>query len=244
MFKNSHCERSARRQRTKAFTLAEVLITLGIIGIVAAMTMPAVITKYHQKVTITQLKKAYSTLSQVMISAFPDGDFSQTEIRDSNTVQMKNWFLTNIKPYMKITKYCIDRAGCWNDGTYMLSGSKYAWDQGNIGMGYNVITFITSDGYFVNIDAFTENSYGRFGFNNDGQHYLIFFVDVNGAKRPNIVGKDVYVFAFAKDRGFITPGRDLEDSAVDSNCSNNGTGLYCTEKIIRSGWQTNKVNFW
>lgn len=48
----------------KGFTLAEVLITLGIIGIVAAMTLPTIVHKYKEIQRITQLKKAYSTLSQ------------------------------------------------------------------------------------------------------------------------------------------------------------------------------------
>lgn len=225
-----------------AFTLAEVLITLGIIGIVAAMTLPAVITKYHKKVTITQLKKAYSTLSQVMLMAFPDRDFSQIEIIDHNNTQLKIWFLTSIKPHMKITKYCIDSTGCWNDGTNMLNGTKWAWDQGNKGMGVNIVTFVTSDGYLVNLDVFSPGT--KFGFENGGQAYIMFFVDVNGARRPNIVGKDVYAFVFSPNRGFITPGKDLEDSAVDANCDKSQSGLYCTEQIIRSGWQTSKVNSW
>ena len=41
-----------------AFTLAEVLITLGIIGVVAALTIPTLIQKYEKQVYITQLKKA------------------------------------------------------------------------------------------------------------------------------------------------------------------------------------------
>ena len=47
-----------------AFTLAEVLITLGIIGIVAAMTIPNLITKHQQKVTVTKLEKAISYINQ------------------------------------------------------------------------------------------------------------------------------------------------------------------------------------
>ena len=47
-----------------AFTLAEVLITLGIIGIVAAMTMPSLIQKYQEQVTVTKVKKFYSEFSQ------------------------------------------------------------------------------------------------------------------------------------------------------------------------------------
>lgn len=48
----------------KAFTLAEILITLGIIGVVAAMTMPVLIENYKKKQTVTQLKKIYSALQQ------------------------------------------------------------------------------------------------------------------------------------------------------------------------------------
>lgn len=45
------------------FTLAEVLITLGIIGVVAAMTMPSLIASHKEKETVSKLKKVYSTLS-------------------------------------------------------------------------------------------------------------------------------------------------------------------------------------
>ena len=44
----------------KGFTLAEILITLGVIGIVAAMTIPGLITKYQQKQTVIQLKKVFN----------------------------------------------------------------------------------------------------------------------------------------------------------------------------------------
>ncbi len=46
------------------FTLAEVLITLGVIGLVAALTMPSLIAHYQKKVLVTQIKKAYSTLNE------------------------------------------------------------------------------------------------------------------------------------------------------------------------------------
>ena len=46
------------------FTLAEVLITLGVIGIVAALTMPALIANYQKKVLETRIKKFYSVLNQ------------------------------------------------------------------------------------------------------------------------------------------------------------------------------------
>ena len=54
------------RQWRNAFTLAEVLITLGIIGIVAALTMPILMQNYNKKVTETRLKKFYSTMNQTV----------------------------------------------------------------------------------------------------------------------------------------------------------------------------------
>lgn len=49
--------------RKSAFTLAEVLITLGIIGVVAAMTIPTLMNSTNSKETVTSLKKVFSTLS-------------------------------------------------------------------------------------------------------------------------------------------------------------------------------------
>jgi prepilin-type N-terminal cleavage/methylation domain-containing protein len=54
------------RIKTKAFTLAEVLITLGIIGVVAAMTLPTLIQNHKNRELQTQFKKSYSTLSQIL----------------------------------------------------------------------------------------------------------------------------------------------------------------------------------
>uniref|UniRef100_UPI004029BEED type II secretion system protein n=1 Tax=Candidatus Scatousia sp. TaxID=3085663 RepID=UPI004029BEED len=59
----------------KAFTLAEVLITLGIIGIVAAMTLPTVVNKYQERVTVTKVKKFYSLINQALLFAIKDNGY-------------------------------------------------------------------------------------------------------------------------------------------------------------------------
>lgn len=62
IFKNlSGCNR-----RCLAFTLAEVLITLGIIGVVASMTLPTVVQKYRNQVVETRLKKFYTVFNQAI----------------------------------------------------------------------------------------------------------------------------------------------------------------------------------
>lgn len=55
--------------KKNAFTLAEVLVTLGIVGVIAAMTLPSLINKYQEKATVTKLKKFYNILSQCYLSS-------------------------------------------------------------------------------------------------------------------------------------------------------------------------------
>lgn len=63
--------------RAKAFTLAEVLITLGIIGIIAALTIPRLIVNYQKHVTISKVKKFYTEMNQVMqYSIAENGEYS------------------------------------------------------------------------------------------------------------------------------------------------------------------------
>ena len=71
------------KKNYNAFTLAEVLITLGIIGIVAAMTLPALINNYRKTVTVNQLKVAYSIMAQALTMAQKDyGDMTLEQIND------------------------------------------------------------------------------------------------------------------------------------------------------------------
>ncbi len=60
-----------------AFTLAEVLITLGIIGVIAALTIPGLISKWREKATVAQVKETYSILQQGFRRAIDEyGDVS------------------------------------------------------------------------------------------------------------------------------------------------------------------------
>ena len=88
------------------FTLAETLITLGIIGVVAALVMPAQITKYQKNTTVEKLKKVMSELNPAMkISQTANGDYSEWTKPDSNFTydDFSNQYLI---PYMKVSKIC------------------------------------------------------------------------------------------------------------------------------------------
>lgn len=105
----------------KAFTLAEVLITLGIIGVVAAMTLPALVAHYKTKELSTALKKFYSVINQAVTFSIAEyGDienwdkenekYDEDGVSDrvENANRSQKFFLKYLAPYLKYTS--IDRA--------------------------------------------------------------------------------------------------------------------------------------
>ena len=119
----------------KAFTLAEVLITLGIIGVVAAMTLPALISLYQKKIVETRLEHTYSLISQALKMAEADYGDSQYWMRDSAGPVADNdglhnvmdtFFQTYLTPYLKGSDYStIDGYGLFKYG-YNISGFSKA----------------------------------------------------------------------------------------------------------------------
>ena len=96
------------------FTLAETLITIGIIGIVAAMTIPTLMTKLKNDRESAILKEDYSILQQMMKMANEEGAMGSIAV-GNNMDEMKEWFNTYFLPYIKTTSVCYDKAGCWNN---------------------------------------------------------------------------------------------------------------------------------
>ncbi len=80
-------------KKKNAFTLAEVLITLGIIGVVAAMTLPTLVQKHQKKVIATRLKQTYSQLYQALNMAQADyGDMKNWDVNDNyGTSKVYKW---------------------------------------------------------------------------------------------------------------------------------------------------------
>ena len=233
-----------KRYITPGFTLAEVLITLGIIGVVAAMTIPALTAKYRSKVAVTQLKKMYSVMSQALLyTVQEEGNYSTTIPYDS-TESVKSWYYDTLKPYLKITNECINKAGCWADtGTKLLNGNTPKWNNGNVGIGSGIVIFNTTDGYSVIIDSFASGDAEFWGADIESGNFIVIYVDINGKKMPNVIGKDTFVFILS-GRGFVPAGHTKSDEEVDADCSKSGQGYYCFEKIMRNSWEIDKENLW
>ncbi len=109
----------------KGFTLAETLITLGIIGIVAALTLPNIVSNYQKKVTLTRLKTAYSLINQAYNVAVSQYGESTNWERDANKILLE-YIAPNIKSkqYTTDIDYDYQHTMCNNNQTYkFLDGS-------------------------------------------------------------------------------------------------------------------------
>ena len=238
-----------------AFTLAEVLITLGIIGVVAAVTMPTLIKNYQKKETVTKLKRAYAEVQQVIkMSEAEHGEMSGWGVPSSAEDLERQQFVDEyIVKYFKPIKKCVPASDECFKHPLGLNGADF--------MAYPYpekdIAFITQSGmsYIVWIH----------GSNNGGWIY----VDLDGPNRgKNIVGKDIFSFIMQFDKMFEVNGdpsnvvsekvgvfplglslkrklsRD-ELISVDSEyaglnrykCSKENFGLLCGALIITDGWE-------
>ena len=109
-----------------AFTMAEVLITLGIIGIVAAMTLPAVMGKYQKKVTVEKLKKFYSVITNAArLSEYENGEMADWEFpKQGYDANMNTFFRRYYMPYLKDAKEC-NSPNCFTKENYSLKSQEF-----------------------------------------------------------------------------------------------------------------------
>jgi len=218
-----------------AFTLAEVLITLVIIGIVAAMTIPTTIAKYKEKEKHAKVKKAYSTIANAMTRMTAAGGDYVFAIQQNDMDSMKDWFNTYLRPYLSISKVCYNNnnsdVGCWSPGR-----SKYMnGSDSKIGVGHARIDFILNDGTTVDLDDFYEGEiWNTWGVRADAGMSMVIAFDINGGRGPNVVGEDVFAVIFAKNSGIKPAYIDRTQSEREESCSPTGTGASCILKYLQN----------
>ena len=208
--------------RLAAFTLAEVLITLSIIGVVAAMTMPALIANHRKTVLKTQFKKAYSELQQVNQNFIKDYDMNICEYNWQMWDETKSGYASSKATSDAFIKY------------YNGSGSSSSQTQGfnqikNLTGTKTVPQTLFDDGGAVDIQKRTF--YFEFGISN--YKCPIISVDVNGYyKRPNQLGVDIFSFRPTKDGKIIPIGnpQTINDQINGSAVLGNNHSCTCTKK--------------
>ncbi len=221
----------------KGFTLAETLIALVIIGVVAALTIPNMVVRYQKEETANRLKKVYSTLQQAMNEAVADnGSVISWEFEDSKTKEfVDKYFL----PYLSVSKTCgyTYTGDCAFKAAYLNTPNSQILYKDIYGFDYYSI--ILNDGSTV---AFVV-------VNNSGCNVI---VDINGMKKPNIFGRDVFMFIIYPNfggqkinnqnkllpqGGFGGTKESRLTGTGTSACNKSSKGFYCAAVIMFDSWQ-------
>ena len=180
-----------------AFTLSEVLITIAVVGVVAAMTLPSLIKNYNNYVTEQKLKKAYNTVYNAIRMAEVDNG-PMKDWPKSEEMEVYSYFDTYFKPYFKGIKLCKNTTDCG----YKNFNIKQ-WQEANTN--WSICTD-NSRLLFQLIDG-TVVFYPR----NSGNWYVSFFyVDINGTQKPNTFEKDVFLFKRGTTKSIEPTGKALE----------------------------------
>lgn len=221
------------KKKRIAFTLAEVLITLGIIGVVAAMTIPTLITYTQKKETVSKLQRATSVINQAIKLSYDDNG----DPDDAFGMEAEAYFSQYWEPYIKVLQYCNTYQECHYDDAFPfkgLNGKKV--DIAVVSPRYRT-TFYTMDGFVYIIFTGSGSDNGMVTTN-------LVLIDINGSKKPNVLGKDVFMFNRLEDGNGVQPSCNTAGSYINVNCSKNGSGECCAEKIRRAGWKMDSTYPW
>ena len=226
------------------FTLAEVLITLGIIGVVAALTMPSLINNYRKQVLVTQFKKevnfVQNSLRKVMADEGVDSLF------DTNVIIFNAPSASSSSGYLGSYGINADNLASAIGLTPVAENTKFYQDTRNgfgIGSG-DFKSYYTKDGACI---AFDDGAHLGLWGNMDYAHFDFYF-DINCDKGPNVAGRDRFSLAFSQNAKIVEPYY-MDLSQIDKLCKNEGEysnedyaplvsilSLYCSYSIIRNGW--------
>ena len=209
----------SNRSNSAAFTLAEVLIVLGIIGIIANMTIPTLMQNVKEQATIGMLKETLATFSSAYISSVQEnGPSTQWDIDSS--VKLFNYFA----PYLKMIKKCDTGTGCFADVTFKyLNGS----DDRNFDTLGSVSKALLANGSSVYM-----YSYGNcttYALNPNLYSCGALGVDTNGGKGPNTLGIDYFEFEIATTT--ILPIGIANDLSATGNFND-----HCRDKSVADGY--------
>lgn len=203
----------------KAFTLAEVLITLGIIGVVAALTIPTLMANHRRKVTANKLKQTYSIIYNALITAEADNGDGEYWDDVVNAPQ-------SIEPYAK--KYILPYIKYTETGVANTTKNKVKFD-------------VSTSVYYIKLVNGTTVAFYK-------PDVVSFIIDTNGDAGPNKSGYDQFWFVGNMKNTKSYPKGIMPSAWREVKASRSyalkycGTTLpyFCSAIIEYDGWEIKK----
>ncbi len=239
-----------KNKKLFAFTLAEVLVTLGIIGVVAALTMPTLMSNHQKKVYAVQMSKVYNELQQAFMKYQNDKNalnLSEAGLTSQTNVNqfLREYFKT-VTVCSNLEPPCIPNTEYKNmNGSSVTGGGvenvKNWW--GNV----NCATL--GSGASICIEALANHS-------SNGVKWSHILVDTNGMKGPNTAGKDVFFIAYYEngtidEEGVVPVCNSMKICTLPANADETRENLFnqmcksssrfrgCFGKLLNDNWVMN-----
>ena len=215
-------------KESKGFTLSEILITLGVIGVIAAITLPTLINKIQEKQFHSKFKKSYAVFSQAAQKIYnEDGEFSVYEWT------MWGEYICKLGEHIKIVKSGVS---CGNKYPYVKWHENLQWfNQKGEPMS------CSGNMYYAQWRTFITSDETMYMLNSTNQ----VLIDINGFKKPNRIGKDIYFFnlksstnqPFYSSNISVPVGYNNDYTKPISITDNN----YKTDCLSGSGWGCSRM---
>lgn len=209
-------------KKKSAFTLTEVLITLSIIGIISALTVPDLMKNYQKESQAVQIRKAsqeFANAIDMYITEEGKSSLAGTQIFDDIDA-----FVTN---HLRVSKTCegdtddeVNSSGCFSSSyrnTFGAGGKAVKCTEKSYVLANSAAICITA----VENDETTTSA---------ARPYLKVIMDTNASEKPNIGGRDMFTFYI--DKTGTLKGSKPEEDEDDDNTSSN---LSCNESALGEG---------
>lgn len=220
----------------KGFTLSEMLITQVIIGVVFTISMGTLVADYNKDQTVVRLKKMYSTFSNAFNASISANGSPETWTVDGSLSAQTSYsvFAKYLKPYIILSQDCqTSTSGSCDYDFKELDGTSKSlasiWSR-----------FFMNDGAFVAMQVRNDEKF----------KVIYFYIDTNGKKRLNVVGRDIFMFEYWIQNDehpeyvgqFLPYGHEYtKDQLISSsninNCYIGGNGNYCAALIMKDDWR-------
>lgn len=203
-----------KRTLNKGFTLAEVLITLGIIGIVAAMTLPALTANYRKQVVVTRMQKFYTVFNQaIKMSELENGEMDTWDMKANasynnykGSVEFFNMYLKNYIQTLKVEEF--------TDGNVPLGGAKMYFNDGSAAL-YGSLHVV-----FYPVASIDSNGI-------DGKDKFMFVLDTNTRM----------LVPYGQHTGVKTRDELINNQSYGCGRKANTDRRYCAALIMYDGWK-------
>ena len=201
--------------KKRAFTLTELMIAVGIIGVISAMTVPSLVNNYQKSANAIQLRKV---LNEITAAA----DMLTTEESKQHFDQTSAF--RNIDSFFnqrfKVIKSCDSRDdGCFYGGAYKAIASTSA----------SSLTLNNNHYLLANSAAIYPISITRAAGNHEAS-YIDLYIDINGPDSPNTGGRDMFYVRLNGEGEIVPPNNN-------STCTNSNIGDGCYRRLLNDNWK-------